>query len=51
MRTIEAIATFTEDGQMIMPSPPDVTPGAHRVVVVVEEQPPVGLASPDFELD
>lgn len=60
MRTIETTATITEDGQLILQVPPDLAPGQHRVVVVIDEQSapipqrsslqfsayPVGLASP-----
>ncbi len=37
MRTIEATATVTEDGRLIVSAPPDVPAGQHRVVVVIEE--------------
>ena len=38
MRTIETNAVVTEDGQLIVPMPADITPGHHRVVIVIEEQ-------------
>ncbi|MGV0028151.1 hypothetical protein [Phormidesmis priestleyi] len=38
MRTIETTATITEDGQLTLQVPPDILPGQHRVVVVIDEQ-------------
>ncbi|XGV94475.1 MAG: hypothetical protein ACAF41_17175 [Leptolyngbya sp. BL-A-14] len=43
MRTIETTATITEDGQLILQVPPDLAPGQHRVVVVIDEQPELPL--------
>lgn len=37
MRTIETTAIVTEDGKLTMQAPPDIAPGEHRVVVVIEE--------------
>jgi hypothetical protein len=37
MRTIETTATVNEDGTLVVAVPPDVRPGRHRVVVVIEE--------------
>jgi hypothetical protein len=37
MRTIETTATVNEDGTLVVTVPPDVRPGRHRVVVVIEE--------------
>jgi hypothetical protein len=62
MRTIETTAIITEDGQLTLQVPPDISPGQHRVVVVIDEQfvspskrsslqfstHPVGLVSPDL---
>ena len=39
MRTIEANATVTPEGTLIVPLPDDLPPGQHRVVVVIEEKP------------
>jgi hypothetical protein len=39
MRTIETTAEVGADGKLVVQMPPDVPPGPHRVVVVVEEQP------------
>ena len=38
MRTIEVTARVNEDGTLTVRVPPDVTPGEHRVVLVIEEQ-------------
>ena len=50
MRTIETIATVTEDGTLSAPMPPDIRPGRHQVIVVIEdavvqpgERPPLDL--------
>jgi hypothetical protein len=37
MKTIETRATVTAEGKLIVPVPPDIPPGEHRVVVVIEE--------------
>ena len=37
MRTIETTATVSKDGKLIVQVPPDIPPGEHRVVVVIEE--------------
>ena len=39
MRTIEAIATVTEDGKLTVNVPPDIPAGEHRVVLVVDVSP------------
>jgi hypothetical protein len=49
MRTIETTATVTEDRKLIVPVPPDVAPGAHRVVVVIEEAPATEPKRPKFQ--
>jgi hypothetical protein len=38
MRTIETTATVTKDGKMTIQIPPDIEPGEHKVVLVIEEQ-------------
>jgi hypothetical protein len=38
MRTIETTATITPDGQLILQIPADISPGKHRIVLVIEEQ-------------
>jgi hypothetical protein len=39
MRTIEATAHVGADGKLVVPVPPDIPPGEHRVVVVIEAAP------------
>jgi hypothetical protein len=39
MRTIETTVTVTDDQQIIMTLPPDIMPGKHRVVLVIDETP------------
>ena len=39
MRTIETTAQVGEDRTLVVQLPPDIPPGPHRVVVVIEEQP------------
>jgi hypothetical protein len=38
MRTIETMATVSPDGTLTARVPPDVPPGEHRVVLVIQEQ-------------
>ena len=38
MRTIETTATVTPDGVLMANVPPDLAPGTHRVVLVIDEQ-------------
>ena len=37
MRTLELTANVDEDGILTVVLPPDIAPGAHRVVLVIEE--------------
>ena len=39
MRTIEMTVTISGDGKLVLQLPPDITPGEHRIVLVIEEQP------------
>jgi hypothetical protein len=39
MRTIEATATVTPDRTLTVMVPPDIPPGKHRVVLVIDDQP------------
>ncbi len=39
MRRIEVVATVTADGMLTIPVPADVAPGAHTVIVEIDEQP------------
>ena len=54
MRTIETTATVTNDGKITVQVPPDILPGEHRVVVVIDEQlvkkerPPLDLLAHDY---
>ena len=62
MRTIETTARVSDDRKLVVQLPLDVTPGEHRVVVVIEESPAaprqreplrfsgydVGLIDPNF---
>ena len=53
MRTIETIATVTEDGKLTIQIPSDIEPGEHKVVIVIEEQPVKKETPPplDFPVD
>ena len=39
MRTIETMVTVTDDGKITVHLPPDIPPGEHHVVMVIDEQP------------
>lgn len=39
MRTIETTVTVEPDGKLVLQLPPDIAPGEHRIVLVIEEQP------------
>lgn len=39
MKTIELTAVIGDDRQLNVTLPPDIAPGAHRVVLVIEEKP------------
>ncbi len=39
MKTIETVVTVEPDGKVILQLPPDIAPGDHRIVLVIEEQP------------
>lgn len=39
MRTIQTIATVTEDGKLIVQIPADIAPGEHQIVLVIDETP------------
>lgn len=38
MKTIETKAVVTEDGKLIVQVLTDISPGEHRVILIVEEQ-------------
>lgn len=53
MRTIETRATVRPDGTLVANVPPDVAPGEHRVVLVLEDTataPSSTLDLPIFDL-
>ena len=50
MRTIETIATVTEDGKITIQVPPDIMPGEHKIVVVIEEPPLKKETRPPLDL-
>ncbi len=39
MRTIETVGTVTPDGTLTIDVPPDVEPGEHQVVVMIDMKP------------
>lgn len=39
MKTIETIPTVTADGKITLLLPPDIPPGEHQVVVIIDEKP------------
>ena len=39
MRIIETTAVVTSEGTITLQVPPDISPGKHKVVIVIEEQP------------
>jgi len=61
MRTIETTAMITDEGLLTVQVPPDIAPGDHHIVVIIDEQPtvqpprpplqfaayPVGLTAPE----
>lgn len=40
MRTIETTATIAADGTLTLKLPPDIAPGEHQVVLVIDEAKP-----------
>ena len=52
MKTIKMVATVRPDGTLTAQVPPEVPPGEHRVVLVVEEPPGTATAPPlEFPVD
>lgn len=41
MRTIETTAVIEPNGKLILQLPPDIPPGQRRIVLVIDDQPPV----------
>ena len=55
MRTIETVATIAEDGTLSAKAPPDIPPGTHKVVIVIDEvvvdhEPRLPLDLPEFHV-
>ena len=48
MRTIETTATITAEGTLTVHVPPDIPPGPHYVVVVIDDRPAPNLAKTSF---
>jgi hypothetical protein len=38
MRTVETTATVTPDGSLTVQVPPDITPGTHQIVLVIDDE-------------
>ena len=49
MRTIEATATIRPDRTLTVQVPPDIAPGEHHIVVVIDEQPTVPAPRPPLQ--
>jgi len=41
MKTIDTTATVTDDNMLVVKITPDIAPGQHRVVLVIDETPAV----------
>ena len=49
MRMIETTAIITDEGTLTVQVPPDITPGDHHIVVIIDEQPTVQAPRPLLE--
>ena len=49
MRTIETVVTVEPDGKLVLQLPPEIAPGEHRIVLVIEDQPVVAEKRPAFD--
>ena len=49
MRTIETTAMITADSTLTMQVPPDIAPGDHHIVVIIDEQPVVQEPRPPLQ--
>ena len=49
MRMIETTAIITDEGTLTVPVPPDITPGDHHIVVIIDEQPTVQAPRPPLQ--
>jgi hypothetical protein len=37
IKTVEVLATVAADGQVVLQLPPEITPGNHRITLLIEE--------------
>ena len=49
MRMIETTAIITDEGTLTVQVPPDITPGDHHIVVIIDEQPTVQAPRPPLQ--
>ncbi len=49
MRTIKTTATVASNGKLTIQMPPDIPPGEHRVVLIIDEQPTVEEKRPPLK--
>ena len=49
MHTIEATATIRPDSTLTVQVPPDIAPGEHHIVVIIDEQPMVPAPRPPLQ--
>jgi hypothetical protein len=50
MRTIEATVTIRPDRTLTVQVPPDIAPGDHHIVVIIDERPTVAAPRPPLHL-
>jgi hypothetical protein len=54
MRTLELIGQVEPDGRLTLQLPADIPPGAHRIVLVIDDRPgtpPAPVSLDDFPVD
>ena len=49
MRMLEMTATVMDDGTVTIQVPPDIAPGDHRIVMLIDEQPVAGPQRPPLQ--
>ena len=49
MRMIETTAVITDEGTLTVQVPPDIPPGDHHIVVIIDEQPTVPTPRPPLQ--
>ena len=49
MRLIETTAIISDEGTLTVQVPPDITPGDHHIVVIIDEQPTVQAPRPPLQ--